>query len=170
LKGHGPSIYEDLRRLARRQLRAVPRQTLGTTGLVHEAHLKLRGARRVPWRDRGHFFAVAARAMRHILIDFAKRRRRQKRGDGQAPATLDEARIAAAQEAEHLIAVDEAVERLAVREPRLAQVVECRFFAGLSDRETAEALGVSPRTVQRDWAQARAWLRGEMAPRGEPRP
>jgi RNA polymerase sigma factor (TIGR02999 family) len=164
-------IYKDLRRLARRQLRVLPPgQTLSTTGLVHEAYLKLRAQRGAPWRDRGHFFAVAARAMRHILIDYAKRRRRQKRGDGQVPVTLDEATMAVTREAEHLIAVDEALGRLAALEPRLAQVVECRFFAGLSDEETAEALGVSPRTVQRDWVQARAWLGGEMAPRGEPRP
>ena len=163
-------IYKDLRRLARRQLGGrPPGQTLSTTGLVHEAYLKLRGGGG-PWRDRGHFFAVAATAMRHILIDYAKRRRRQKRGDGQAPVTLDEASLAVSREADHLIAVDEALQVLAVREPRLARVVECRFFAGLSEEETAEALGVSARTVQRDWAQARAWLGGEMAPRNGPRP
>jgi RNA polymerase sigma factor (TIGR02999 family) len=145
-----------------------PGQTLSTTGLVHEAYLKLQARRGAPWRDRGHFFAVAAGAMRHILIDYAKRRRRQKRGNGQLPATLDEANLAVNRETEHLLAVDEALDRLAFREPRLAQVVECRFFAGLSDEETAAALGVSPRTVQRDWVQARAWLADELAGQAQP--
>lgn len=157
-----PLIYGDLRALAHRQLAARRRgQTLSTTGLVHEAYLKL-AAKKGGWRDRGYFFAVAARAMRHVLIDYVKGRLRQKRGGGAPHVTLDEAQVAIEQEADRLLAVDEALERLAQVEERLARVVECRFFAGLSDEETAEALGVSARTVQREWARARAWLKEEM--------
>jgi RNA polymerase sigma factor (TIGR02999 family) len=160
-----PLVYKDLRRLARRQMGVLPGgRTLGTTGVVHEAYLKLRGRQGSPWQDRGHFFAVAARAMRHVLIDYAKRRSRQKRGGGGTPVTLDEETLAVSREADHLIAVDEALDVLAAAEPRLARVVECRFFAGLSEEETAEALGVSLRTVQRDWAQARTALAAVMAP------
>jgi RNA polymerase sigma factor (TIGR02999 family) len=159
-----PLLYDDLRLLARRQVaRRRPGATLDTTGLVHELYLKLAVQRSPAWRDRGHFFAAAARAMRHILIDYAKTRRRQKRGGGQRHVTLDETQIAIDAEAARLIAVDEALVRLAARDERLARVVECRFFAGLSDDETAEALGVSPRTVQRAWGEARAWLKKEMA-------
>ena len=161
-----PLIYDELRRLARRQRSALqPGQTLTTTGLVHEAYLKLAGQQPSSWRGRGHFFATAARAMRHILIDYAKRRRRQKRGGGQMHVTLDEGRIAVECEAEQLVLLGDALERLSAEEERLARVVECRFFAGLSEEETAVALGVSERTVQRDWARARAWLREELGPR-----
>lgn len=159
-----PLIYDELRRLARRQrFNRSPAQTLATTGLVHEAYLKLEGHRPSAWRDRGHFFATAARAMRHILIDHAKRRQRQKRGGGQARVTLDERHYAIDAEAEQLLLVDDALARLGAEEARLAQVVECRFFAGLSEQETAIALGVSERTVQRDWARARAWLKADLA-------
>jgi RNA polymerase sigma factor (TIGR02999 family) len=159
-----PLIYDDLRRLARRQLAGRgPRRTLDTTGLVHEAYLKFAGLRGAQWRDRGHFFAVAARAMRHVLIDYARGRRRHKRGGGQPHVTLDETRIAVEEEAEHILALDEALTRLAGQEERLARVVECRFFAGLSEAETASALDVSERTVQRDWERARAWLKRELA-------
>ena len=160
-----PLIYEDLRRLAHRQLGSIRAgETLGTTGLVHEAYLKLAAQSHPVWRDRGHFFAVASRAMRHILIDYARSGRRQKRGSGQPHVPLDEAQVAIEAEAAHLVAVDEALTRLAAEDERLARVVECRFFAGLSEEETAEALGISVRTVQRDWGQARAWLKKEMTP------
>ena len=139
-------------------------ETLSTTGLVHEAYLKLAAQPHPGWRDRGHFFAVAARAMRHILIDYARSRGRQKRGSGQPHLPLDEAQVAIEAEAAHLVAVDEALARLAGEDERLARVVECRFFAGLSEDETAEALGISVRTVQRDWGEAREWLKKEMAP------
>jgi RNA polymerase sigma factor (TIGR02999 family) len=158
-----PLIYEELRLLARRQVGAQPPgATLDTTGLVHELYLRLAARRPTAWRDRGHFFATAARAMRHIVIDHAKGRRRQKRGGGQPHVALDESQIAVKEEAAHLIAVDEALTRLAIADERLARVVECRFFAGLSDVETAEALGVSPRTVQRAWGEARSWLKRDM--------
>ncbi|MGH9162451.1 MAG: ECF-type sigma factor [Vicinamibacteraceae bacterium] len=158
-----PLVYNELRRLARRQRWARrPEQTLTTTGLVHEAYLKLAGQRASAWRDRDHFFATAARAMRHILIDHAKSRLRQKRGGGLARVTLDERHIASDDEAEQLLLIDDALERLAAQEARLAQVVECRFFAGMSEQETAAALGVSERTVQRDWARARSWLKEEI--------
>jgi RNA polymerase sigma factor (TIGR02999 family) len=153
-----PLIYGDLRALAHRKLAAGRRgHTLATTGLVHEAYLKL-AAQKGAWRDRGHFFAVAARAMRHILIDYAKGRRRLKRGGGAPHVTLDEVHLSVEEETDRLLEVDEALERLAAVEERLARVVECRFFAGLSQEVTAEALGVSVRTVQREWARARAWL------------
>jgi RNA polymerase sigma factor (TIGR02999 family) len=158
-----PLVYDDLRRLARRQLAGrPPGQTAVTTDLVHELYVRLARQRPTQWRDRGHFFAVAARAMRHILIDHAKRRRRQKRGGGAPHAVLDEERIAVEQEREQVLAVDAALIRLAAMDERLARTVECRFFAGLSDEETAEALGVSQRTVQRDWVRARSWLKAEM--------
>jgi RNA polymerase sigma factor (TIGR02999 family) len=160
-----PLIYDDLRFLARRQLGGRgAAETLRTTGLVHEAYLRLAAQARPPWRDRGHFFAVAARAMRHILIDYARGRRRQKRGNGQVHVPLDETQIAIEAEASHLVAVDDALDRLAAVDERQARVVECRFFAGLSEEETAEALGVSLRTVQREWGEARAWLKTEMKP------
>jgi RNA polymerase sigma factor (TIGR02999 family) len=160
-----PLVYDDLRVLAHRQLRSIGKgETLATTGLVHEVYLKLAAHPDRGWRDRGHFFAVASRAMRHILIDYARGRGRQKRGSGQPHVPLDEAQIAIESEAAHLVAVDEALTRLAEEDERLARVVECRFFAGLSEEETAEALGTSLRTVQRAWGEARAWLKKEMAP------
>jgi RNA polymerase sigma factor (TIGR02999 family) len=160
-----PLVYDDLRLLAHRHLRSGGGgdHTLATTGLVHEAYLKLAAQSHTAWRDRGHFFAVASRAMRHILIDYARGRQRQKRGRGQPHVPLDEAQVAIESEAAHLVAVDEALSRLAAEDERLARVVECRFFAGLSEEETAEALAVSVRTVQRDWGEARAWLKKEMA-------
>jgi RNA polymerase sigma factor (TIGR02999 family) len=157
-----PLIYEDLRRLARRQLARRGPQTLDTTGVVHETYLKLAGNPGAAWRDRGHFFAVAARAMRHILIDYAKRRHRRKRGGGLQRVPLDETRLRVEQEADRILSVDAALHRLAAVDARLVQVVECRFFAGLSEEETAEALAISPRTVERDWARARAWLKAEI--------
>jgi RNA polymerase sigma factor (TIGR02999 family) len=158
-----PLVYDDLRRLARRQLaRRPPSPTAATTDLVHELYVKLARQQPAQWRDRGHFFAAAARAMRHILIDHAKRRRRLKRGGGLRPTTLDEEQLAVEQETEQVLAVDAALTRLATLDERLARIVECRFFAGLSDEETAAALGVSERTVQRDWVRARSWLREEM--------
>lgn len=158
-----PLIYDDLRRLARRQIGwRRPGQTLATTGLVHETYLKLLAERQASWRDRGHFFAIAARAMRQILIDHAKGRRRQKRGGGATHVVFDEQRIGMEAEIDHILAVDAALTALGKIDERLARIVECRFFAGLSDEETAEALGISPRTVQRDWARARSWLKDDM--------
>lgn len=155
-----PLVYDDLRRIARRQLAGSwGQQTLDTTGLVHESYLKMVDQKRVDWQDRGHFLAVSARAMRQVIISYARKRNAQKRGAGQEKATLDEGRIAIDDQAEWLLALDEALESLAAKSERLAKVVECRFFAGLTEEETAEALGTSLRTVQRDWMRARAWLK-----------
>lgn len=157
-----PMVYDDLRRIARRQLGRSKNQTLSTTGLVHESYLKIVDQTRVNWQDRGHFLAISARAMRQVIITYARRRGALKRGGGERAVTLDENRIAIADQAERLLALDQALERLGERNERLAKVVECRFFAGLSEEETAEALGVSLRTAQRDWMRARAWLKQEL--------
>lgn len=157
-----PMVYDDLRRIARRQLGRSRNQTLSTTGLVHESYLKIVDQTRVNWQDRGHFLAISARAMRQVIITYARRRGALKRGGGERAVTLDENRIAIADQAERLLALDQALERLGKRNERLAKVVECRFFAGLSEEETAEALGVSLRTAQRDWMRARAWLKQEL--------
>jgi RNA polymerase sigma factor (TIGR02999 family) len=155
-----PLIYEDLRRIARGQLRRLrPGQTLDTTGLVHEAYIKLVDQRAATFVDRSHFFAIAARAMRQILVDYAKRKARHKRGGGKPDLELDEGKVAVAAQAESLLAVDEALEKLASYDARLVEVVECCLFAGYSEKETAETLSMSLRTVQRDWLRARGWLR-----------
>lgn len=156
--------YEDLRRVARAQLRRLrPGETLDTTALVHEAYLRLVDQSRAHWQNRGHFLAVTATAMRQILIDYARSRTRRKRGGGAAVEPLDEAQVGVADEAHQLIEIDRALQRLHEEDPRLVRVVECRYFAGYSEQETAEALGVSVRTAQRDWLKARAWLRGALA-------
>jgi RNA polymerase sigma factor (TIGR02999 family) len=163
-----PLVYDDLRRVAHRQLRAEPTgHTLSATALVHEAYLRLVDQSRTEWQDRAQFFAVASRVMRRILIDYARRHRALRRGGeagGGRPAriSLDQAEIPVAARADALIALDEALERLAVVDDRLARVVECRFFAGLTEVETAEALGISRRTVAREWAIARGWLYQEL--------
>lgn len=163
-----PLVYQDLRRLARHQLRRDHQGwTLQTTGLVHEAYLRLVDADKVDWQDRGHFLGVAARAMRQVVIEYARRRSAEKRGGGQRPATLDDRVLAVDEHAEWLLALDQALERLAAHRERLAQVVECRFFAGLSNEETAEALGTSVRTVKRDWTFARSWLQRELGGVGD---
>jgi RNA polymerase sigma factor (TIGR02999 family) len=165
-----PLVYEQLRRLARSQRRRSPShdQTLDTTALVHEAYLKLaRGAG--AYEHRGHFFAVAATAMRQVLIDEARHHLRRKRGSGERPLDLDERQLSVTSQAEFLLALDEALGTLAECNPRLRQVVECRFFAGLTEEETAEALAVTSRTVRRDWAKAKAWLTVELwQDRGSP--
>lgn len=159
-----PLLYDDLRRLARRQLaRGTPDGVLDATGLVHEVYLKLAGQEGLAGEDRTHFLNVAARAMRQVIIGFARKRGSEKRGGGARPVTLDEGLFAVEAEAERLLDIDQALGRLAEKSPRLARVVECRFFAGLSEEETAEALGVSLRTAQREWLRARAWLREELA-------
>ena len=159
-----PLVYDQLRRMARSSLRREhPDHTLGTTGLVHEAYLRLVDQTRVGWRDRAHFYAVAALAMRRILVDYARRHRRAKRGGGQRPVSLDEGAVSLDERAENLVALDEALTRLAELNPRLSRVVECRFFGGLTEEEIAEALGVTTRTVKRDWAKARGWLYQELS-------
>ena len=158
-----PLVYDQLRRIAHNQLQDERTgHTLGTTGLVHETYLKLVDQTRAEWRDRGHFFRVASMAMRRILVDYARRYRALRRGGGLIRVELDDEGVAAEadgdERGERLLAVEDALARLAAVEPRLSQVVECRYFGGLTDEETAEALGMSLRTVERDWAKARAWL------------
>lgn len=157
-----PLVYDDLRRVARGQLRRRPDHSLDTGGLVHEAYLRLVDQTRAHWNDRGHFFAVSALAMRQILVDRARRRLRVKRGGDQAPVPLQPDLDAADRDAQLVLDVDLALQKLAAADGALARVVECRFFAGLTDEETADALGVSVRTAQRQWFKARAWLREEL--------
>ncbi len=158
------SLYDELHRVAHRALHAEQTgHTLSTTGLVHEAWLKLVDQTRVEWHDRGHFFGVAARVMRQILVEYARRRGAVKRGGRFRLVALEEGLVPAEERAEALLAVDEALTRLARHDPAMARVVECRFFAGLSEEETAEATGTSLRTVQRQWRRAKAWLYQELA-------
>ena len=154
-----PLVYEQLRGIAHRQLKGErPERTLDTTGLVHEAYLKLVNQTRVQWADRAHFFAVAARAMRRILVDQARRRGALKRGAAPRRVSLTDLPVAIEERADTLIALDEALTELAGVDERLSRVVECRFFGGLTEDETAEALGVTARTVRRDWTKAKGWL------------
>jgi len=158
-----PLVYDNLRRIAHRALQAErTNHTLGTTGLVHEAYLKLVDQTRIQYHDRAHFFAIAARAMRQILVDYARHHRARKRGGGRA-LNLDAGEVPLDQRAEILLALDEALDRLANLDPRLGQVVECRFFGGLSEEETAEVVGVTTRTVRRDWTKAKGWLREQLS-------
>jgi RNA polymerase sigma factor (TIGR02999 family) len=166
-----PLVYDELRKVAHRQLGAErASHTFSTTALVHEAYLKLVDQTRAQWSDRAQFFAVAARAMRRILVDYARRHRALRRGGAQRPVPLealeegDLGAMAAAERADELVALDEALERLAALDERLSRVVECRFFAGLTEAETAEVLGVTARTVARDWVKARGWLYQELRP------
>jgi RNA polymerase sigma factor (TIGR02999 family) len=156
-----PLVYEQLRVIAHRRLGTRP-GSLSTTELVHEAYLKLVDQSQAEWRDRAHFLALASVAMRHVLIDRAKARATLKRGAGRRPITFEDGKLARDDQPEALLQLDEALERLAVAEPRLARVVECRFYGGLTEAEIAEALGVTVRTVQRDWAKARMLLRRAM--------
>lgn len=154
-----PVLYAELRDMAQRQLAREPRiPTLQTTELVHEAYLRLVDDARVTARGRAYFFGAAARAMRHILIDSARRRTAQKRGGTAEHVTLEEGHAGVDAYAAELLDLDRALSDLERRSPRSARVVECRYFGGLSVEDTAEALGVSPRTVKSDWALARAWL------------
>lgn len=160
-------VYNELRQLAARKLRGErDDHTLSTTALVHEAWLELNKLNRIQWQNHGHFLAVAAQAMRRILIDYAVARRRQKRGGGQVVVSLDDgdALAIADDRADELVELEEALERLQVINERQAKVVECRFYGGMSVEETAGALNVSPATVKREWAIARAWLNREMQP------
>jgi RNA polymerase sigma factor (TIGR02999 family) len=153
-----PIVYEELRRLAHHYMRGERQtHTLQTTALVNEMYLRLVGIDSLQWRDRAHFFAMAATLMRRVLVDHARQRGREKRGGGVNVTSLDEHAVAA-QAGVDVVALNEALDRLAEVDPQQAKVVELRFFAGLSIEETAEALGVSPATVKRDWATARLWL------------
>jgi RNA polymerase sigma factor (TIGR02999 family) len=163
-----PLVYDELRRLAAQRLaREAPGQTLQATALVHEAYLRLVGETPDrPWDGRGHFFAAAAEAMRRILVENARRHHRLKRGGDRARVELDQVEPAAPAIDEDLLALDEALERLAQTEPVKAQVVQLRVFAGLTVAQAAEVLGLSVSTTDRYWAYARAWLRVEIAGRG----
>jgi len=152
--------YQELRAIAHRRLAARgPGGTLSTTALVHEAYLKLVDQSRAGWQDRAHFLALASLAMRHVLVDRARERSTLKRGGARRHITLDDEALAVEDQPEALLQLTEALDRLATLEPRLARVVECRFFGGLTEEETAAALGVTTRTVQRDWVKARVLLR-----------
>ena len=162
-----PLVYAELHRQAHRYLRRERvNHTLQTTALIHEAYLKLVDQRVVEWQNRAHFFGIAAQAMRRILVDYAKTKNREKRGGAAADLPLDEALLVATTgQSIDLLALDEALTRLAVIDEQQSRVVELKYFSGLSIEETAEALGISPATVKRDWQMAKAWLRHELTKR-----
>jgi len=161
-----PLVYDELRRLAGSYMRRERvDHTLQATALVNEAYLKLIEQRAVSWQSRAHFFGVAAQLMRRILIDYARGHTREKRGGEQKKVSLDEVFLFSEQQADELLAVDDSLNLLAKMDPRQARVVELRFFAGLSVEEAAEALGVSPKTVKRDWSVAKAWLYADLKER-----
>jgi RNA polymerase sigma factor (TIGR02999 family) len=153
-----PLVYDRLRRAARRELAARPSDTLFTTALVHELYLKFSRSPHSDWADSAHFLRAAAVAMRHILVDRARRRTADKRGGAQHHVTFDDAATAVDDQAASLLELHEALDHLATLDERLARVVECRFFGGMTELETAEALGITERTVRRDWVKARALL------------
>ncbi|HXI26667.1 MAG TPA: sigma-70 family RNA polymerase sigma factor [Pyrinomonadaceae bacterium] len=158
-----PVVYSELRRLAHQYMRRErPGNTLQTSALVNEAYLRLVDQKSVHWRNRAHFFGIAAQMMRRILVDHARRRRYAKRGGDACRVSLDEALIVSAQRTAEVLALDDALRALAEIDERKGQIVELRFFGGLSIEETAEVLKVSPGTVMRDWTLAKAWLRKEM--------
>src|SRR5262245_36445836 len=156
-------VYAELRRQAGRAMRRESEgATLQATALVHEAYLRLVDQKRVRWRNRAHFFGIAAQLMRRILVDHARGRLAEKRGGGRAHVTLEDADAAAAERPADVLALDEALERLAALDPDQARLIELRYFGGLTIEETAEAMGVSPTTMKSRWALARAWLRREL--------
>ncbi len=160
-------VYDDLSRIAHRQLRGERAgHTLCTQALVHESYLNLVGKPGETWRNRSQFFAVAARAMRRVLIDHARRRKAARRGGGVMPVTWTDRAGARERDLDELLALDESLTALSERHPRMGQVVECRFFGGMSVEETAEALGVSRRTVERDWTRAKAYLYRDLSTGG----
>lgn len=164
-----PVVYAELKRLAAGYLRAERADhTLQTTGLVHEAYLKLVDQKRTTWKNRSHFFGIAAQAMRRILVDHARKRSAAKR-DGGHPVTLDDEVAGLPADTDEVLAVDEALQRLSAMDPRQSRIVELRYFAGLSIEQTAEALEISPATVKRDWTSAKAWLQRELSGGPEPR-
>src|SRR6516164_8695835 len=160
-----PLVYGQLRRLAGLYMRGErPGHTLQATALVHEAYLRLVGHEDVDWQNRAHFFGVAANLMRRILVDHARAKQAKKRGGGDQKVSLDKAVLVRPEAPEQFLALDEALERLAKRDPRQARIVELRYFGGLSEEETAEVLEISVRTVKRDWNVARAWLYQQLNP------
>lgn len=160
-----PLVYDDLRRIAHNRLRSErARHTLNTTALVHEAYLRLVGQTRIDWVDRAHFFAVASRIMRRVLVDYARRRQADKRGGDAVRVPLEERMTSVEPRFDDLLALDEALTALTERDERLGRVVECRFFGGMTVEETAQALDVSERTVARDWDRAKTYLYDALAP------
>jgi RNA polymerase sigma-70 factor (ECF subfamily) len=159
-----PVVYQELRKLSRKYLlRESNRQTLQTTALVHEAYLRLLGDQDLQWKDRAHFLGIAARSMRQILVERARARHAQKRGGVQRAVTLEDNMLGQDQNSIDLLVLDEALKALAELDPKQAEVVELRFFAGLTVEETAEVMGISPATVKRWWTLSKAWLRREMS-------
>lgn len=159
-----PLVYGELRRLAHRYMqRERAGHTLQTTALVHEAYTRLCGGQQVAWQNRAHFFGVAARVMRHLLVDHARSRGYAKRGGGVRRVTLEQAALVSPERSAEVLALDEALERFAVLDPRKSRLVELRYFGGLSVEETAEVLGVSGITVKREWLKAKAWLYRELS-------
>lgn len=156
-------VYPELRRIAARYMRQErPGHTLRTTGLVHEMYLRLFATTSMDWQSRAHFFAAVAREMRHVLVDHARARDAKKRPDGRLAISLSGVDVIADDGEEDLLALDEALSRLESIDPRASRVVELRYFTGLSERETAEALGISISTLKRDWSFARAWLLNQL--------
>ena len=154
-----PLVYDELHHLAQRYLRQERSDhTLQSTALVHEAYLKMVDQKNVRWQNRAHFFGVAAQSIRHILVDHARGHKAAKRGAGEAKLSLDEAIGVPEKREVDVLALDESLERLAILDPQQGQIVELRFFGGLSIEETAEVLHISPATVKRDWVMAKAWL------------
>lgn len=164
-----PLVYDELRGIAYRRLHAERRgHTLDATGLVHEAYLKLIQLDRIDWQSRGHFFAIAARAMRNILVDYAVRRKAVKRGGDRQKVSLDasfpfDENLMTDTQVEELLSLDQALKHLETHDPRQSKIVECRFFGDYTIDETAAALGISPATVSREWSMARAWLNKTLA-------
>jgi RNA polymerase sigma-70 factor (ECF subfamily) len=158
-----PLVYGELRQIAARFMRRERvDHTLQTTALVHEAYLKLVEQTPASWQNRAHFFAIAAQVMRHILIDHARGHAREKRGGGQTVIQFDEGLVFSPEQSSELLEVDAALQRLTELDPRQGKIVELRFFGGLTVDETAAVLGISPKTVKRDWSVAKAWLHGEL--------
>jgi RNA polymerase sigma-70 factor (ECF subfamily) len=158
-----PLVYEELRRMARNYMRRQPSgHTFQTTDLIHEAYLKIAGGEQRNWQSRSHFFGVAAKAMRHILVDYARSKNNRKRGGWQERVTLKENMRVTNQSSEEIVALDDALNRLAALDDRKVRVVEMKFFAGLHVAEIADVLKVSPETVKRDWSFAQTWLLREL--------
>lgn len=158
-----PLVYDHLRAIAGRQLQRGAPATLNATALVHEAYLRLADDSRLALQNRAHFLAIAARCMRQVIVDAARARRAIKRGGGRSPESLNPELIAIETQAELIVAIDAALESVSSFNERMGRVAECRLFAGLTEEETAQALGMSLRTVQREWQRARAWLQRELA-------
>jgi RNA polymerase sigma-70 factor, ECF subfamily len=169
-KGHSqavskllPIVYGELRRLAGRYMRRErENHTLQATALVHEAYIRLVQNSSVDWEDRAHFFGIAAQVMRHILVDYARGHGREKRGAGQNFVALEEALVFSPEKSVEFLQLDESLQQLSKLDPRQARIVELRYFGGLTVEETAHVLGISPKTVKRDWSVAKAWLHGDL--------